>query len=378
MTPPHALLLLTLDFPPGVGGIQAYLEGVAQALSTSGNLLVIAPCQPGDSPSAYPVRQVRWPARGLWKLFAPLLWAMAGFRHLLSSEHRTVIVGHPHLAPAGWLLARLTRARWVQLAYGMEATDGRMARLVRRFWRHPERVVTISQATSERLVAHGAPRNRIVLLPPWIDLPDAEPQPGDPALLAEFVAEHGDVVLCVGRMASNERYKGHDTLLTAWQAIAAERPESRLMLVGGGDDRPRLEALTEQLGVSERVVFTGSVRPEVRDALYRRCQLVVLLSRELKTRTGVRFEGFGIVLLEAGGFCRPVIGGASGGIPDAIEQDVTGLLVDPEDPEALAVVICGLLDDPSRMQQLGQAGRQRVERAFLFDAQRIRDALLGS
>jgi len=381
MTPPHkpdhALLLLTLDFPPSLGGIQAYLEGVARALAPAGDLLVVAPSDTDHPGSAlYPIRRVRWPVRGAWKLLAPLLWSFAGARHLLQHPQRTVIVGHPHLALAGWLLSWVLRARWVQLAYGMEATDGRTAQLVRRLWPLPDRVVTISRATADHLVRLGARPERIVLLPPWIDLPDPNPGPEDGKLVAEYLPLRAELVLCVGRMSPAERYKGHDVLLTAWAAVATSRPDARLVLIGGGDDRERLQGLANQLGISEQVVFTGPIRRTVRDALYRRCKLVVLLSRELETRTGVRFEGFGIVLLEAGGFRRAVIGGDSGGVPDAIEDGLTGLLVDPNDAGALAPIMRQLLDDPARLRRMGRAGRRRVEREFTYDAERIRAALL--
>lgn len=377
--PPRALLLLTLDFPPAIGGIQAYLEGVSRSLAPIGELQVIAPGPRAvtDGLADYRIRRVRWPVRGLLKLAAGAIWALAGLRHLLTAPRRTVIVGHPHLAPAGWLLSWLTGARWVQLAYGMEATDGRTAQLLRPLWRRPDRIVTISRATACHLERLGAPPERIVLLPPWIELPDPRPGPSDASLLADKVDRADELVLCVGRMSSGERYKGHETLLEAWRSVIATRPRARLVLVGGGDDRERLERLAEQLGLGDRVLFTGPASPALRDALYRRCKLAVLLSRELPTPTGVRFEGFGIVLLEAAGFRRATLGGDSGGIPEAMVDGSTGLLVDPTDPTAVAPAIRRMLADPTALQRMGTAGRRRVEREFAYDPERIRRALLG-
>jgi phosphatidylinositol alpha-1,6-mannosyltransferase len=125
--------------------------------------------------------------------------------------------------------------------------------------------------------------------------------------------------------------------------------------------------MTRERGLEADVVFAGAARPEDLPALYAACDVFVMASR----RIGDNVEGFGIVCLEAAAAGKPVVAGRSGGVPDAIEDGVTGLLVDPESPTDIAEKISLLLRDPARRARMGEAGRQRVVREF--DRRAFRD-----
>jgi phosphatidylinositol alpha-1,6-mannosyltransferase len=129
------------------------------------------------------------------------------------------------------------------------------------------------------------------------------------------------------------------------------------------------------VGVSDRVIFAGPVADEELPAYYNACDVFVMPSRQFEGREGV--EGFGIVFLEASACAKPVIGGRSGGVNEAITDGVSGLLVDPLDVKALADAVVGLLLDPDRTRRLGMQGRKRVEQEFdwRIQAEKLRDLL---
>jgi phosphatidylinositol alpha-1,6-mannosyltransferase len=172
-------------------------------------------------------------------------------------------------------------------------------------------------------------------------------------------------VIVVGRMDSAERYKGHDQLIEAWSRVRQQIPDARLLVVGDGDDRPRLSARAEALGAKGAVEFTGFVPADRLAALYRASALLAMPSRH---------EGFGLVYLEAMRHGLPCIGSVSDAAGDVIEDGVSGFLVDQTDGRALADRIVRLLADESLRSRMGAAGRVRVASQFGYASFRARFA----
>ena len=164
-------------------------------------------------------------------------------------------------------------------------------------------------------------------------------------------------ILTVGRWISGEKYKGADTLISALPHVLNTAPNASLVLVGDGDDRPRLEQLARDFGVSGRAHFLFGLTPEELFACYANCEIFALPSRG---------EGFGLVFLEAMAHAKPVIGGAHGGIPDIIEDGVSGRLVPHGDIERLTQEIEALLRNPGEAKEMGARGRDRVTQTFSF------------
>jgi phosphatidyl-myo-inositol dimannoside synthase len=173
----------------------------------------------------------------------------------------------------------------------------------------------------------------------------------DEALLARL--GHGFLLL-VGRMASGERYKGHDQLLEALPRLLAAHPDTRLVVAGEGNDRPRLEAKAAALGLREAAVFPGFVSEATLSELYRRCAAFVMPSRG---------EGFGLVYLEAMRAGKPCVAARGSAAEEVMEDGVTGLLVEPE-PEALASALGSLLGQPELARRMGEAGQRRWRERF--------------
>jgi glycosyltransferase involved in cell wall biosynthesis len=165
------------------------------------------------------------------------------------------------------------------------------------------------------------------------------------------------VVLIVSRLASGERYKGHDQLIAVLPAIRQEVPTAQLVIAGDGDDCERLMALARGSGAGTAVLFPGFLPPDRLAALYAQCRLFAMPSRG---------EGFGLVYLEAMHFGKPCVASTADGGSEVVVDGLTGLLVPPDDLDAIRVAVTRLLIDRALAKRLGVAGRSRLEGNYRF------------
>jgi phosphatidylinositol alpha-1,6-mannosyltransferase len=270
-----------------------------------------------------------------------------------------VIALHPHLAPVVWAMrARGWKFRSVVFTHGVEVWQPirwpRGAAL-----RRADLVVGPSADTVQHLVSEQRiPPGKVQRLPWGLD-PEFEarvaaavalsPPPGFPRT--------GRIILTVGRWDSAEQYKGADTLIAALPRVLKTAPDASLVLVGDGNDRPRLEQLARGLGVSKHTHFFHGLAAEELFACYANCDVFALPSRG---------EGFGLVFLEAMALAKPVIGGAQGGIPEIVEDGLTGLLLPHGDAERLIGAVESILNNPGSAMEMGARGRDRVANTFSF------------
>jgi len=140
-------------------------------------------------------------------------------------------------------------------------------------------------------------------------------------------------------------------------------PDVRYVVVGDGSDLARHRRLADELGIGDRVEFTGSVSDKVLRGYYRDSDIFVLPSAS---------EGFGFVFLEAMHFRKPIVAANSGATPEVVRDGETGLLVDYGNAEQLAAAITSLSQDADLQKRLGEAGRARLQQNFTFDQFRKR------
>ena len=262
----------------------------------------------------------------------------------LIREHRpdVVLAMHPLAGPAGIAAGVPTGV----MTHGGELRSRRIRALSRRVFRRAAAVVANSRFTARAAIAAGAPPERVTVIPVGVD-PPVEPDPG---VLAAVRARLGPwrILLCVARL---EPHKGQDVLIDALPSLP---DDVRLVLVGEGSARAELELRAAPFG--ERVVFAGRVADDELPAYYQAASAFALLSRETAgPRAGA--EGGGIVLLEACSYGLPVVGGATGGIPETITHGVTGLLVDPDQGELVAKAVTEVLVDDALARRLAEAGK---------------------
>jgi glycosyltransferase involved in cell wall biosynthesis len=160
--------------------------------------------------------------------------------------------------------------------------------------------------------------------------------------------------LIVGRLSAEERYKGHDELMAVWPAVQRQAPGARLVIVGDGDDRARLEALAASSGLSDAVWFAGRVSDDTLASLYAQAAFFVMPSSR---------EGFGLVYLEAMHAGKACIA-AHGAADEIIDDGVQGLVIDPESPDQLTGALVRLFSDAAACARMGAAARVRVAAEF--------------
>jgi phosphatidyl-myo-inositol dimannoside synthase len=276
--------------------------------------------------------------------------ALAAWRRQLGGRAACV---YDLLGPARvqTLLPPPLRAPYLVTIYGIEVWR-RLAGGRRRALRQAAVRLAISEYTRARTLAANGGIGSIDVVPLCLE---ERPPAGDrdPALLGR--AGSG-FALIVGRMAASERYKGHQALFAALAGMpAAPAGGVRLVVAGEGDDRQRLAALAADLGLGERVLFTGFVSEATLAELYARAAVLVMPSQG---------EGFGLVYLEAMRAGKPCVAARDSAAAEIVVDGQTGLLVDPADPAAIAAALDRLFTAPAYAADLGAAGRRRFERDF--------------
>lgn len=266
-------------------------------------------------------------------------YALTVFRALLSKPRWTLVVcGHINLLPLAWVAARMQRAPLLLIVHGIEAWHAHRSRLVRSLLPRVDRIAAVSRYTVARIQTWTQlPEERFRVLPNCVDLEMFAPQPRNEALAERYGLSGRRVLLTVGRLAGRERYKGFDQVIEILPRLAQEIPEIVYVIVGDGDDRERLKRKAEDLGVADRVRFTGFVSETEKIDLYNLADVYVMPSEG---------EGFGIVYLEAMACGVPVIGSVRDGSRDALRDGKLGLLVDPREPDQIIAAIRKALEMP--------------------------------
>ena len=217
-----------------------------------------------------------------------------------------------------------------------------------------DRLIVVSKAIEQKVREEGRVGAPVSLIYNGVDLQRYNHQQPCCTLHEEYgIPEDAPIVGVVARL---EAEKGHRTLIDAWPEVLAAVPNAWLLVIGEGSERDALEAEAASLGVSERVVFTG--RREDVPAVTAALDVAVLPSYR---------EAQGLSVLEAMALSRPVVASNVGGIPEMIEDGVTGLLVPPGNREALAGAINRLLSDHPYADMLAKRGHDLVHERFCIE-----------
>jgi phosphatidylinositol alpha-1,6-mannosyltransferase len=232
--------------------------------------------------------------------------------------------------------------------------------LARRVYCAADFVIANSDHTRSLVRRLGVPESRVHVVRPGVDIDRFRPGIGASALRAEFAPHRELILLSVGRL---QRRKGHDLVLDALAKLDPAVAPLKYVIVGDGAERNALEARIAAAGLRSRVRLVGGVSDEDLPAYFAACDIFLMPNRV----DGVDLEGFGIVFLEAAASGKPVIGGMTGGVPEAVERGVTGLLVRGDDADELAAAITVLASSPELRARMGAAGRDRVVREFTWD-----------
>ncbi len=373
-------LIVTNDFPPRPGGIQAFVHSMALRLDPGQVVVYASTWKDGEEVAAFDAEQPFPVVRDRTSVLLPTPRITRRAVRLLR-EHGCSSVWFGAAAPLGLMAPALRAAgarRIVATTHGHEAGWAQLPaarQLLRRIGEGTDNVTYLGEYTRSRIAPalSGRAAARMVQLPPGVDEKTFHPASGGAVVRARLGLTDRPVVVCVSRLVPR---KGQDTLIQAMPRILRRVPDAVLLIVGGGPYRAQLERLAAQIGVAESVRFTGPVAWEELPAHYGAGDVFAMPCRT--RRGGLDVEGLGIVYLEASATGLPVVAGDSGGAPDAVLDGETGWVVRGGSAVEAAERVAVLLEDPELRRRFGDRGRQWVEEAWRWDllAERLR-GLLG-
>lgn len=375
------VLLVTNDFPPRRGGIQSYLGEFVSRLADAGshNLTVYAPKWKGaeafdEAAAAAGYRVVRHPTT----LMLPVPTVDTRMRRLIA-ENDIDTVWFGAAAPLALLAPRARQAgakRVLASTHGHEVGWSMLpvARSVlRSIGDHTDIVTFVSRYTRSRFAPAFGPKAALEYLPPGVDSDRFRPDPAARAELRQrYRLGERPTVVCLSRLVPR---KGQDMLIRALPSIRRRVDGAALVIVGGGPYLEALRELTRECEVEDHVTFTCGVPG---DELPAHHAMADVFAMPCRTRgAGMDVEGLGIVFLEASATGIPVVAGDSGGAPEAVQHNKTGLVVNGHSVEEIGDAVVELLSDRDRAAAMGAAGREWVRTDWRWDvlAARLADLL---
>lgn len=365
------ILLVSWNYPPAIGGIESFVSDAVRMLSSRHEVTVLTRESRGSAPVP---GVVRLPAR-TFGAFAPRAFVRT-LRLLSSGAADLVVAGSGTAATVTAAAAALTRTPAAVCCMGLDIVypNPLYQALLRPALRAHRAVVAISENTRALAIGRGVDPARTLLIPPGVSaslldlIRDAPP----PAVTR---ARHGldgrPVLLSVGRLIPRKGL--HRFVRTILPLVRREIPEA-LLLIAGDDtttglthrqgERALVEAAVAELGLQGNVRFTGLVDAPELAALYRAADLFVFPAVEIPGDV----EGFGIVTVEAAAAGIPAVVSGCGGIPDTVDDGVSGIVTAPGDDAAFAAGVVALLRDDDRRRAMGRAARDRALRLYAPEA----------
>ncbi|MDP8263817.1 MAG: glycosyltransferase family 4 protein [Candidatus Ancaeobacter aquaticus] len=365
-----ATLLISMDFPPHKDGITTLAKELAEHLSLDheDTFIVIGPSAKNDFKydQTHKFKIYRSPLYdyGYIKLI-PLLFIVpyVVIKHKINKIIATNVGYGGFIAV---LLKTFLKLDYIVTAQGYEFMKFKDNVLVRKIYSHVYRnahaIVTCSQYVKKLLLEFGAKNNKIIVVYPGVDTSFFKPLKVPDAFLNKYSLKNRKILLSVSRLVHR---KGHDMVLDALPTVAQKIPEILYIIVGKGPEKNRLEKIIKNKKLDPYVLFTDEISNSDLQFFYNCSNVFIMPSREVDSDGHV--EGFGIVFIEANACGKPVIGGRSGGIPEAIVNGKTGFLVDPENSADIADKITNLLCNNDLSSEMGQFALQYVKEHFSWN-----------
>ncbi|GHD27112.1 glycosyl transferase family 1 [Streptomyces violarus] len=366
-------LIVTNDFPPRPGGIQAFLHNMALRLDPQQLVVYASTWKRGregvEATAAFDAEQPFTVVRDRTTMLLPTPAVTRRAVGLLR-EHDCTSVWFGAAAPLGLMAPALRGAgaeRLVATTHGHEAGWAQLPaarQLLRRIGDSTDTITYLGEYTRSRIAGALSPQAaaRMTQLPPGVDEKTFHPDSGGDDIRARLGLTDRPVIVCVSRLV---RRKGQDTLIRAMPRILAAEPDAVLLIVGGGPYEGDLRKLAQETGVAASVRFTGAVPWSELPAHYGAGDVFAMPCRT--RRGGLDVEGLGIVYLEASATGLPVVAGDSGGAPDAVLDGETGWVVRGGSPADAADRVITLLGDAELRRRMGERGRAWVEEKWRWD-----------
>ena len=356
-------LLVTNDFPPKIGGIQNLLYEWWRRLPSESFAVLTSPYSGSkqfDAAQSFEIRRTREPVL----LPHPLM--VRKINKMAKQFGAELVVLDPAL-PLGLIGPNLNLPYAVVLHGAEIVVPGRLpvvSRLLARVLNNAELIIASGSYPAAEASRICRSSKRIEVITPGVDIQRFKVLSSEQRIEARKrfgVAEDAELIVGISRLVPR---KGFDVLIRAVARLAIEFPKLRLIVGGDGRDRARLERIAREL--MSPTTFLGRVSDDDLPKLYGCADINAMLCRS--RWMGLEQEGFGIVFAEAAACGVPQIAGRSGGASDAVDHNITGLIV--EDPTRVDDVVSSLrrlLVDKSQLLKMGQASRLRAENLFDYD-----------
>jgi phosphatidylinositol alpha-1,6-mannosyltransferase len=381
-------LLITLEFPPQVGGVANLLANLCARLPND-KISVLAPRVPRnylfDQNQKYKIyrRKLIIETVLFWPRWFFLFWHTCRLIRQEIIEERKggkrteeILVGQ--VLPVGYsalILWKLFKIPYSVLTYGMDITLPARNKWKRRMLimvlRNARRIICAGSFVQSKVVELGMPKEKTIVIYPCPNLNQESrtknqsfDQTQGRELRKEIIKKHNlegkRILLTVGRLVER---KGHDMVIEAMPKVLDKVPNAVYLIVGDGPNLNNLKFKILNFKLEGKVIFAGKVPDEGLSAYFDLGDVFIMPSREIDGDV----EGFGIVYLEANTAGKPVIGGRSGGVSEAVKEGVSGLLVDPLNVNEIAEAIIKLLTNEELRIKLGNQGKERVEKEFRWE-----------
>jgi len=371
-------LLITFDYPPIVSGISTFFYNVWKLLPPQ-DYLILAPRTKDykrvDLNSGFKI--YRYCTFMSWRLMRVVIVFVYALTLIVREKIDILICGVPvSLGFVGLLLYKTIKIPYLVFYYGGEFNKYRkrtiLFKLLQVVLRNARFIITNSEFTSQEVLKFDVDAQRVIKITPGTNTERFRPGLDSGNLKERFLLEGKKVLLTVARLA---RRKGIDSVISVLPRVIAQVPNIVYLVVGSGEDADYLKSLVREKSLEEHVIFVGAVTDEELPLYYNACDVYVMPNR--KTEGQEVLEGFGISFIEANACAKPVIGGTSGGVKDAVLDGQTGLLVDSNSKALLADSIIRLVKDNEYANKLGNNGQQRIEKEFRWGdrAQRMKEII---
>lgn len=364
------LLFITQDFPPEIGGIQTYSYEIAKRLaSRCEDFVVVAPDKPDaqriDSQLDFEVLRIKTKNTLLGYAAIPKVMRLLKQRQINTVFHaqwqtlpvsvrakKRGLVGHV-------CVAAHARELFFNPFSQQKIINNWYENYRKKLITQADFFIPVSQYTSDALSQFGIDASKRKVVINGTD-PDFFFPLNNKSLKEKYGYTNQKILLTTTRLVAR---KGVDTVLQALPKIIRDIPNIKYLIVGEGSFKPELQRIIGELQLENYVEFVGRIPYSQLNEYYNLADVYVMPAKAVMPD----IEGFGIVFLEAGSCKKAVIGTRTGGIPDAILHEETGLLVDEQNPTQLAEAITRLLADDKLRTRMGEAGRARVLREANWD-----------
>lgn len=354
-------LLITLEYPPEKGGIANYLWEISQAFNPGQFFVLTHKVRKEQIEENEVVRE---------NLFYRFIWPkwlkVFNLAKKIIFKEKIDCLITSHVIPVGYvcfLMKKFFNIPYIVILHGHD-----ILACTRNAWKQSWFLTIIKQADKiiyNSQFTKNLMQKQELSVPQFILKPAPNLRSENFEITDEQIKKFKDkynlhnkkVLLTVCRL---EQRKGIDSIIKIMPKLLSQIPDLIYFVVGGGDDQNRLEKLIKENQLEKNVILAGRLSDNETALVYKICDLFALPSRQV----GKSIEGFGIVFLEAGSFGKPVIGGNSGGVAEAVLDNKTGLLVNPFNLDDIYDKVLLVLNDSELSQRLGQAGRERVEKEY--------------